>query len=53
MDNRQKLPSPEVPIGYFAAPFLYIEGDLLRVKITEYPYWTKIKIIKLNENGNI
>lgn len=53
MGSSQKMPPAEVPIGHFRTPFIIIEGDLLRINIVQYPYWTKIKIIKLNENGHI
>ena len=53
MVSKIKLPKPNIPINKIWTAIHHPEnGEPLDIAIHQYPYWTKISILRINEINN-
>lgn len=52
MGSFQKLPAPNIPLNQVWAAVRHPNGEPLDIAITQYPYWTVVSILRINQINN-
>lgn len=52
MGSSTKLPSPTIPINQKWAAVLHPNGEPLDIALKQYPYWTHVSILRINQLNN-